>query len=183
LGPGELLFARFPQQIIPVSDIAVLPPEVRSALAEQDGLPHDADMLTALQDARTAAAAELRAEAARRTAGTTAVPEGIEGAEPTSAHDPEVAQLLSALAERLERQRVAAGVDQLVHELLSDLLTDALTAPVTERTAYLTARAFALKVIARHAPLWPGAGPRLGCSYGYDSVLAVVRRSAEATGA
>jgi hypothetical protein len=147
----------------------VLAPKVRSALADQDGLPQEQDVLAALQGARTAASAELRAEAARR--------EGAGGG------DPEVAQLLIALADRLEQQRVAAGVDRLVHELLSDLLTDALSAPETARPAYMTARAFALKVIARHAPLWPGAGPRLGCSYGYDSVLAVVRRSAEATGA
>jgi hypothetical protein len=152
-----------------VSNIAELAPDVLTALPalERDGglLPeHDVD--AALQAARDAAVAELRAEGARR-----------------AADGDEVSGLLARLADHLEQQRVAAGVDRLVHELLSDLLTDALAAAEAERPAYLAARAFALKVIARHAPLWPGAGPRLGCAYGYDSVLAVVRRSAEATGA
>ncbi len=144
----------------------MLAPEVRSALSDQDTTSGGEEVLAAVQNARSVAADELRAEAARRE------PDGSEAA-----------GLLTALADRLDQQRMAAGVDRLVHELVSDLLADALTATDADRGAQLTARAFALKAIARQAPLWPGAGPRLGCSYGYDSVLAVVRRSAEATGA
>jgi hypothetical protein len=63
-----------------------------------------------------------------------------------------------------------------VHELVSGLRADALAA--AHGAPALTARAFTLKALARHAALWPGAGPRPGCVYGYDGILASVRLAA-----
>ena len=66
---------------------------------------------------------------------------------------------------------------------MSGVLTDALAPADDDQAARLAARSSAVRIIARHDPLWPGAGPRLGCAYGYDSLIAVVRSQALATAA
>ena len=66
---------------------------------------------------------------------------------------------------------------------MSGVLTDALAPHDADRAARLAARSFAVRLIARHDPLWPGAGPRLGCAYSYESLIATVRCSAMATAA
>jgi hypothetical protein len=151
-----------------VSNIAVLAPEVGAALPElaaHDAAPAAQDAFARMQAALGAAAGELRAEAARR-----------EGA-PAETGLGESARVLWETATRLEQPGSSVAVDRLVHELVTDLVADALAATDPGRATTLSARAFALKALARHEPLWPGAGPRLGCPYSYESILALVRAS------
>lgn len=136
-----------------------------SHLAEPVSPSDSTPLPPALHDAITTAAAELRAEADR------------------AGCDPAVARLLLEIADGLAVQGAWTAVDRLVHDLVTNVLTDALAPDDAGRTARLAARSFAVRIIARHDPLWPGAGPRLGCAYGYDSLMAVVRCSAMATAA
>lgn len=129
--------------------LAAIAPDVEASLDVADAVP------PGMQEALAAVVADLRAEAALR--------------------DGDSARLLAEFADRLEAPRAWLGVDRFVHELLGDLLRDALAVSAADRVAALSARAFALKGVARHAPLWPGAGARHGCPYGYESLLAVVR--------
>jgi hypothetical protein len=94
---------------------------------------------------------------------------------------PETAQLLRQFADHLEQPRAWYGIDRFVHELLSDLVRDALVVPHVPHggnAGALTARAVALRVLARHEPLWPGAGSRGISPYSHESLLAVVRLAA-----
>ena len=128
------------------------------------------------------AADELRAQAARRETVVAAAEGETERPQP-SPHAAEVAIQLRALADRLDDHGAWQTVDRLVHELVSDLVVGALaTASAAERgsSATLTARAVAIGVLAGHDALWAGAGPRLGCAYGYDSLIALVRTTARA---
>jgi hypothetical protein len=138
-----------------VSELAVLAPEVEASLAA------DAAQASAvpvnMHDALAAVVIELRAEAGRRD-GDPATP----------------APLLRELADRLAQPRAWLGVDRLVHQLLGDCLADALGGR-DDGPGASAARVVALKALARHAPLWPGAAARSGCPYTYDSLLADVR--------
>ena len=145
-----------------MSELAVLAPEVEASL------PDDRKVPPAVHAATAAVVAELYAEAARHEDGAAA---SVEGAT-------EVARLLREFAGTLAQRHAWRGVDRLVHELVSDLLSDVLRIADGGRTPALIARAFLLNALARHAVLWPGAGPRLGCVYGYDSILASVRLAA-----
>jgi hypothetical protein len=146
-----------------VSDVAILAPEVA------ESLPHDVRLPAEFGAATLAVAGELSAEAARYEEQVGA---GAAG---------DVAALLRRFAEQLAQPRAWLSIDRFVHELVSDLLADALAAADGAPAPALTARAFTLKALARHATLWPGAGPRPGCDYGYDSVLASVRLAALST--
>jgi hypothetical protein len=124
------------------------------------------------------AAVELRARVARLEA--VAVP-AADGADPhLSAHAAEVAAQLRDLALRLEDPGAWQIVDRVVHELVSDLLVGALDVPGRGASSTLTARAIAIGVLAGNDTLWTGAGQRLGCAYGYDSLLALVRTASRA---
>lgn len=141
-----------------MSELAALAPEVEASL----GI--DADAAAAhgpshVCEALAAVVATLRSESAP----------GAWDAPPP---------LLHALADRLAAPRAWLELDRVVHELMSDLLLDAVAAPDSARADALAARAFALRTIARHDALWSGAGPRGGCAYGYDSLLASVRMRA-----
>ena len=149
---------------VAVSDVALLAPEVAESLPDHVRLPADFDAAT------SAVADELRAQAAHY--------EGDTGAHGEATG--EVARLLRQFADQLAQPRAWLGIDRLVHELISGLVADALGAAAGPPAPALTARAFALKALARQAALWPGAGPRPGCAYSYD-VLASVRLAALAT--
>ena len=142
--------------------------------------PESIPVCPTVQHALTEAVAELRAEIARLEAADGRHGDSEGGATPRL-HTAEAARVLRHIAERLELQGAWATTDRLVHELLSGLITDALDTADGFPAARLTGRAFALRVLARQAPLWPGAGPRLGCAYGYDSLIAVVRTAAQAS--
>jgi hypothetical protein len=148
-----------------VSELAEIAPDVDASLSDVTDAPPPVEV----QEALSAVVATLRASAAtyERT-----------GDEPP--HAPaERARLLAELAEHLEQPRAWQGVDRFVHQLMGDLLLDALRATDSGVSGggALSARALALKAMARHEPLWPGAGGRAGCAYGYDSFLALVRQA------
>jgi hypothetical protein len=148
-----------------VSDVAVLAPEVAESLPDDVRLPAGVDAAT------SAVAGELCTEAARY--------ESEVGAGAEAGRD--AALLLRRFAEQLTQPRAWRTIDRFVHELVTDFLADALGAANGELPPALTARAFTLKALARHTALWPGAGPRPGCAYGYDSILAGVRLAALTT--
>lgn len=140
---------------------AIADPHV--AAAAQETFVSAASAMRQVQDALGTAAAELRTAAAHR--------------DPAAAHD------LRQLAERLEAPGAWETVDRIVHELMSDLVAGALAVADDGASATLAARAVAIRVLSRSDALWTGAGPRMGCAYGYDSLLAIARTTAVARAA
>ena len=151
-----------------MSELAVIAPQVEASLAPEaaaEAAEHAGAVATALE----AAAAALHDEATRREAAADALSAGT--------------PLLRELAEALAAPRAGLRLDRLVHALVGDLLRDALTVartatPDARLAAEQSARAFALTLLARDPVLWPGAGPRRGCTYTGDSLLATLRLAA-----
>jgi hypothetical protein len=139
-----------PLEAAAVSELAALAPEVEASLGvdEDAAAPGPASVEQALADV----VAALRSEGASGGSG---------------------APLLLDLAERLAAPKAWLGVDRLVHDLVTDLVLGALAAPDPARGD--DGRAFALRTLARHDALWPGAAARLGTAQSYDSILAAIR--------
>ena len=146
------------------------------AAAAQETLVSADEASTPVRDALRAAVAQLREQAARQDAVLVTADVGPH----RSAHATEVAAELRRLAERLEAPDAWQVVDRVVHELVSDLLVAALAMAHLGASPTVTARAIAIGVLAGNDVLWTGAGPRLGCAYGYDSLIALVRTTARA---
>jgi hypothetical protein len=148
-----------------VSELAVLAPDVEAAQSHE--IAEAAGDRATVEAAVAAAVVALRAAAGHHEP----APEAGSGA----ASD--VATLLRGFADQLEQPQAWINVDRVVHELLADLLRDVILADPA-RAAAVTARTVAVRIIARDAVLWPGAGPRMGCTYNYDGLLATIRRTA-----
>jgi hypothetical protein len=156
----------------------IVDPSVAAAVGETLVSAKDATGL--VRHALARAAAELRSHAACRETVVAATEGGGEEVSYPSPHAAEVAAQLRALADRLEEHGAWQTVDRLVHELVTDLLVGALASADRGSSPTLAARAVSIGVLAGHDALWSGAGPRLGCAYGYDSLIALVRTTARA---